>query len=240
MDNIKHFIFDIEGTVAPISFVFNILFPYSQKKLYSYLNQNPIDDHLFFQLSKEHSVDFKQNQFTLNLNKTSESIYNYLNYLISIDRKSTALKEIQGKIWKEGYENGDIKSILYEDTIKYFQFLISQDKSISIYSSGSILAQKLIFKYSNLGDLTNFISNYFDTGIGNKRDPQSYLNIAKELNSHTKNLCFFTDIKEEAIASKETNMIVYLLNRPENKPQNYFEVPNIENFNNLIINVGKY
>ncbi len=230
IEKYQFYLFDIEGTVAPISFVHKVLFPYSQKNLSSHLEKNPVSIDLYKRLEKEYSEDKKLQSYSKEFNPSPASLLEYLNFLIEVDRKSPVLKEIQGEIWKFGYESGEIQSIIFSDTLDFFRAIQNQKKEISIYSSGSILAQKLIFQYSILGDLTPFISNYFDTGVGAKRDEKSYQVILESLKANPKEVVFFTDIYEEALAASKSGISSYLLNREGNAPISQSEFKVIQDF----------
>jgi 2,3-diketo-5-methylthio-1-phosphopentane phosphatase len=71
------------------------------------------------------------------------------------DRKAQALKQLQGHMWKSAYANGTIKGHVYDDVVPAFDIWKSRGIQINIYSSGSISAQKLLFGYSDKGDLLN-------------------------------------------------------------------------------------
>lgn len=75
-----------------------------------------------------------------------------------MDRKSGILKEIQGRIWKSGYENGELKSSMFSDVPSFLKKIQASKKKSAVYSSGSIQAQKLIFEYSDFGNLTHFFT----------------------------------------------------------------------------------
>ncbi|WP_088294263.1 acireductone synthase, partial [Escherichia coli] len=79
------------------------------------------------------------------------------------DRKSTALKALQGIIWREGYVNGDFTGHLYPDVLPSLEKWKSQGIDLYVYSSGSVAAQKLLFGYSDEGDITHLFNGYFDT-----------------------------------------------------------------------------
>ena len=83
------------------------------------------------------------------------------------DRKSTALKSLQGRIWKGGFERGELKGTLFDDVPAALERWSSVGH-VAIYSSGSVAAQMLLFRHSNFGDLTALISGYFDTRTGPK------------------------------------------------------------------------
>ncbi len=227
---IKQFIFDIEGTTTPISFVHDILFPYSKNNLLNFLKENKISNSIFSNLKEENEKDVKLNLYSIPLENSVNSLFSYLEFLISIDRKNSGLKEIQGEIWKHGYETGELKSQIFPDTLDFFQFIQSQNKKINIYSSGSILAQKLIFKYSNLGVLSSYISNYFDTGVGHKRDFNSYSKISDMLNCNPNEIIFFTDVQEEADSALSIGIKSYILLRNGNSPIEKIKHPTLNTF----------
>ena len=217
----KAILLDIEGTTTPIDFVHKTLFPFASEKMREYVGQNfnNIEGEIA-QLKTEHAGDDSYPN-TKDFDKNSiESIVNYLQFLIKVDRKSTPLKSIQGKIWQKGYESGELKSEVFADVPPAFERWKSNDKTIAIYSSGSVLAQQLIFTYSNFGDLTSRIDNYFDTEIGHKRDVESYRSIALELSLKPSEIMFISDVVEELDAAKSADFNTILIIREGNKPLN--------------------
>lgn len=227
----KHCLFDIEGTIAPISFVHEVLFPYSKAKMRGYLEKETLSSAVWQSIQNEHAADLKNGSFQSNLDRNDiASIYNYIEFLIKSDRKNPGLKEIQGHIWQNGYESGEIRSTIFPDTVQFWNKLKTSFTGISIYSSGSILAQKLILKYSDQGDLTKYVSRYFDTGSGGKREKESYARIADDLGTESKYILFFTDILEEAEASSSAGMTAMVLDRPGNRPQNEHAFPVLHGF----------
>jgi enolase-phosphatase E1 len=235
LDSISACIFDIEGTTTPISFVHEILFPYSKKKLKQYLKTHYLEKSIQSDLIEENTSDLRKENYTESIldsfqNIDTNKLDSYLSFLISVDRKSKPLKEIQGKIWREGYESGELKSEIYSDVKIFFEKLKELDKKIYIYSSGSIEAQELIFKYSSLGNLSSYISGYFDTNIGGKKESDSYTKILNQIHLSSKEVVFFTDIKEEADAASQCNIKPYIMNRPGNKKQMPHSYDILDNF----------
>jgi len=213
----KTILLDIEGTTTPIDFVHKTLFPFSKERVGKFVAthfdalRNEID-----QLVDESSHD---NSYTVPVDPTEPgSVSTYLEFLIDQDRKSTPLKAIQGKIWKEGYESGDLVSDVFDDIPAAFERWKAQGKRIAIYSSGSVLAQQLLFAHTKQGDLTPMISEYFDTNVGAKREVESYRNIAKELDIPAANVLFVSDIVEELDAARSAGMNTALSIRPGNAP----------------------
>src|SRR5215213_1076389 len=222
---IKVILLDIEGTTTPIDFVHRTLFPFAFEKIGEYLERNfdsiqaEIDE-----LREEHERDFQNGLDIPLLHETTrenliKSLTNYLHFLIRNDRKSTPLKSLQGKIWQKGYESGELVSQVYDDVPPAFGRWKSQNKTIAIYSSGSRLAQRLLFKYTNHGDLTAFISNYFDTNTGHKREAESYRRIASTQSfPQVENFLFVSDIEAELDAAGEAGMQTVLSARAGNAP----------------------
>lgn len=217
-ESIKCFLLDIEGTTTPINFVHKTLFPYAKAKIGEFVEAhfgelaNEIE-----QLEKEYHKDFANQLYGRNFSADSaETVANYLKYLIEVDRKSTPLKTIQGKIWQTGYESGELVSEIFADVPQAFERWKTEGKTIAIFSSGSVLAQKLIFKHSNFGDLSGFISNYFDTNIGAKKQGESYVKIATTMNHPQKRVAFVSDVTAELDAAKVAGLCTFLSIREGN------------------------
>jgi enolase-phosphatase E1 len=197
---VQAILLDIEGTTTPIDFVHKTLFPYARARMAGFVQQNLAE--LKFEISQLEGEASNDGEYKNELRTDSaNSVADYLIYLVDNDRKSTPLKSIQGTIWQAGYENGDLVSTVYDDVPKAFERWKGDGKTIAIYSSGSVLAQQLIFKYSDHGDLTRFIDRYFDTNIGHKREPDSYTKIAAELELAAAEILFVSDISAELDAA---------------------------------------
>jgi enolase-phosphatase E1 len=229
----KVILLDIEGTTTAISFVEEILFPYAAKHVEQFLkdnwNGNDIQE-IVKDLRKENEVDVKNgmdgvvkilsldSDSGFSLEQVQESIILNILWQMKHNMKRTGLKAIQGKIWKIGFEKGHLLGQLFDDVPKAFEAFRSNGQIISIYSSGSVQAQKLLFKYSTAGDLSSYISDYFDTRIGAKIEGESYKSIARALNVDPSNILFFTDVVKEGIAGREGGVDVVIMIRPGNAP----------------------
>lgn len=211
----KAILLDVEGTTTPIDFVHQTLFPYAKARVAGFVQQN--FDALKFeigQLEKECDADLEyKSAFRA---ESANSVADYLKFLIDNDRKSTPLKSIQGMIWEAGYASGELVSKVYPDVGAAFKKWNEAEKSIAIYSSGSVLAQQMIFKYSDQGDLTRSIDRYFDTNVGHKREAASYEKIAAELELEPAEILFVSDIPAELDAAAAAGMKTALSLRPGN------------------------
>jgi enolase-phosphatase E1 len=144
-------------------------------------------------------------------------ILSYIYWLMDRDRKSTALKSLQGKIWKAGFESGELKGTLFADVPEAFARW-SKTGRVAIYSSGSVEAQKLLFRYSNFGDLTPLIAGYFDTRTGPKMESGSYAAIADAMSVAAGEILFFSDAARELDAARVAGCGTRLAVREGNPP----------------------
>lgn len=220
----KHLVLDIEGTLAPITFVKDVLFPYAFENASNYLTKEWANDNiksLVQDLYTQYLQDKTQNiDSTLPVFSSPDSIVDVVKYVqwnITKDRKLTPLKTLQGLIWKEGYESGSLLSDIYEDVPPVLQALSQAGVKISIYSSGSRQAQHLLFRYSNCGDLRQFLTAYFDTKVGYKQESTSYSEIALSLGVDSpSDILFVTDVLGEAKAAAAAGLSAVIAKRVGN------------------------
>ena len=200
---VKVILLDIEGTTTPADFVYQVLFPFARNHVREFLEEHPeVVRADIERLRADHQADRK-----CGLNPPDwveqpsgsrvESMVTYVHWLMEQDRKATALKSLQGKIWQRGYETGTLQSQVYQDVPRAFQRWRGQNRAISIYSSGSELAQKLLFAHTTEGDLTGYISSYFDTNVGPKTSAESYRRIATKLQVAGSEVLFVSDATAE-------------------------------------------
>jgi 2,3-diketo-5-methylthio-1-phosphopentane phosphatase len=212
---------DVEGTIAPISLVSEQLFPYARTHLADFLKQNlqrPEVQADLKLLAEENRAELSEESPTFGVEIRNElHARAYLLWLMDRDRKSTALKSLQGKVWKAGFESGALKGTLFADVPEALGRWAADGK-VAIYSSGSVEAQQLLFRYSTFGDLTPLISSYFDTRSGAKSDSASYAALAAELKVKTHEVLFFSDVVRELDAAREAGCATRLVMREGNAP----------------------
>lgn len=226
MARIRGVVLDIEGTTTPIAFVHDVLFSYARTHVKNYLATHADAENVrndIELLRAEHAADVRNGNQPPPLTTATDSVANYVNWLIDLDRKSTGLKSLQGKIWHDGYADGALRSQVFPDVAPAFARWRTKGVTISIFSSGSTLAQQLLFAHTEAGDLTSFISNYFDTSVGKKGDPESYRRIAEAIRLLPGELLFVSDVTTELAAANEAGMETALSLRPDNQPQEHAE-----------------
>lgn len=183
---IRHVLTDIEGTTTPIRFVHDVLFPYSAQKLPDFVR------------AQHDRPEVRECLWGMGV----ESAIEQLLALIKADTKDPSLKKLQGMVWRDGYESGAFTSIVYPDVAPALAAWKERGLQLGVYSSGSVEAQKLLFKHTNAGDLTPYFSAYFDTAVGAKQERLSYRTIAERLGLWASELLFLSDVAAELDAAK--------------------------------------
>ncbi len=201
MPKITHIVTDIEGTTSSISFVKEVLFPYSRANFTEFLS------------GVEGASQEVQRILTEVPGSSLNDKTNLLIQYIDEDRKFTPLKELQGLIWKHGYEQGHFKGHIYRDAYEELIKWQQAGLKLYVYSSGSVFAQKLIFGYTEFGDINYLFSGNYDTRIGAKIAKSSYENIIRDLAVAAGSVLFLSDMSGELDAAKAAGMQVIQLMR---------------------------
>jgi enolase-phosphatase E1 len=219
---------DVEGTTTPVAFVYEVLFPFVRLRVAEFLRRHQDSDEMradIVALKAEHDADVEAGRAPPewredSADSTRESAARYVHWLMDQDRKSTALKSLQGKVWEEGYARGELRGSVYRDVPPAFARWRTQGRRVYIFSSGSVLAQRLLFVHTADGDLTTYISGYFDTTTGPKSSAASYCSIAADIGAHAADVLFLSDSTAELDAAREAGMQTALCVRPGNpEPQ---------------------
>jgi enolase-phosphatase E1 len=212
---IRVVLLDIEGTTTPIAFVHDVLFPYARARTRTYLEDTPAADPTLNDavagLREEYARDAGRGE-PVPLWKSDtrreelESLSRYVHWLMDQDRKSTPLKLLQGKIWERGYSNGELKGEVYPDVPAALERWAGSGVGVGIFSSGSVLAQRLLFANTNAGDLTRLLRWHFDTAVGAKVEAASYRAIVDALNIPSVHVLFVSDVVKELDAARAAGL----------------------------------
>ncbi|ONI12711.1 hypothetical protein PRUPE_4G180000 [Prunus persica] len=223
-------VLDIEGTTTPISFVTDVLFPYARNNVGRHLSAT------YDTAETQDDIKLLRSQVQDDLEKgvvgsvpiplddvgkegVIAALVANVESMIKADRKITALKQLQGHIWRTGYEKKELEGVVFEDVPEALKKWHDSGIKVYIYSSGSRLAQRLIFGNSNYGDLREYLSGFFDTTVGNKRESSSYAEIVQSVGvDKPSQVLFVTDVFQEAVAAKEAGLEVIVSIRPGNGP----------------------
>src|SRR6185369_4007124 len=214
---------DIEGTTSSVSFVYDVMFPYVRKHLTFEVFANWLEPEYieaFHAIAKDAGHDsldawLKQHKLTReNPLRAAEVVCKEVTRQMDADVKATGLKQLQGLIWKSGFDSGELKAHVYDDVPPALAAWNSAGKDVRIYSSGSVQAQKLFFGHTIVGDLLSQFRGHYDTTIGGKKETPSYRKIAAEFQIPATEIVFLSDIIAELDAARAAGVQTALVVRP--------------------------
>lgn len=194
---------DIEGTTTPISFVHAVLFPYARQRLPDFLRRHADDPEVARQLGA-----------VARLAPGIEPLAALLAWMDE-DAKIGPLKALQGLVWHEGYADGSLRSQLYGDVAPALRRWHSAGIRLYVYSSGSVAAQRLLFRHAGDDNLEALFNGFFDTETGHKRDDASYTAIARAIGLPAAHIVFLSDVEAELDAAAASGMRVCQVVRPQ-------------------------
>lgn len=223
---IRAIVVDTAGTTTDLTFIQDVLFPYSVKALPDFLAQN------------QHNVLVENcicdtRDIALEPDADLARVTEILQQWVREDRKATPLKTLQGLIWKQGYAHDEFKGHIFPDFIEAVKRFSAQNLRIYSFSSGSVDAQKLLFSHSDGGDLTEMFNGHFDTRTGNKLDKQAYCNILNTISLSPKQVLFVSDVIEELKAADAAGMMTCQMVRDSKQRTGDFRT--ISSFDELVL-----
>jgi enolase-phosphatase E1 len=215
----KAVLVDIEGTTTPIAFVHETLFPFAQARLEqccARAGSSPGVTRALRRLREEHAAERRDGGSELLPFGDGSA---YARHLMQLDRKSTGLKALQGIIWEAGYRSGALRAPVFADVPEALERWEGAGIRLRVFSSGSVLAQKLLFAHTDHGDLTAYFEGYHDTTTGSKQEQRSYVAIADAFSLAAGEVLYLSDVVAELDAAGAAGMQTGLLDRPGNQPQ---------------------
>lgn len=206
MTAIRAVLTDIEGTTTPLAFVHEVLFPYARERLADFVAQHGDEPDVAAQLASARELG---NIPGADRDATVALLLKWMDE----DRKAGPLKELQGRIWRQGYEEGVLKGEVYPDAAASLRRWYAAGLRLFVYSSGSEEAQRLIFGCSTQGDLAQVFEGFFDTRIGAKLESVSYTAIANEAGLGAEDVLFLSDHPGEVEAARQAGMQAVRIDR---------------------------
>lgn len=212
---------DIEGTVGPIAFVTDVMFPFVLRELDGWLET--ASDEVVVDLATQYAYDRGVNslaewQLGLDLGYR-EALRTDTHRLMEGDEKTTGLKRLQGMVWEAGFRSGELRAEVYDDVPPHLEWCRTRNVRVRIYSSGSVAAQKLFFGHSVAGDLLPLVAGHDDTTTGPKKESRSYSAISEKFALPPGEVLFVSDVTAELDAARDAGMQTRLAIRPGNPPQ---------------------
>lgn len=195
-----------------IAFVHEVLFPYAEQHLDAYVAAHRAEPEVAQAMLEAARLA------NLDPGAGDGTVLAHLHAWIAEDRKATPLKTLQGLIWADGYESGELRGHVYPDAAAGLRRWHDAGLRLYVYSSGSVAAQQTLFGNSVHGDLTALLSGYFDTTTGPKRESASYAAIARAIALPPHGVVFLSDVDAELDAARAAGMQTVRLLRPADTP----------------------
>lgn len=217
---------DIEGTTGSIRFVHEVLFPYSRDRIGDFVARHRDEPAVRAELE---AVAREAGLAPDDLEGITATLVRW----IDEDRKATPLKALQGMIWKDGFESGELVAHIYPDAAARLREWHAAGHRIFVYSSGSIAAQRLYFAHTGEGDLSPLIEGHFDTTTGGKREADSYRAIAAQIGVAPADIVFLSDVEAEIEAAEAAGLRTVWLTR-DGRPEGATR-PSVESFDRITL-----
>jgi enolase-phosphatase E1 len=224
---VRAIVTDIEGTTTSLSFVKDVLFPFSARHLPGFVRAQGHRPEVRRLLDEGRRVAGQA--------LDDEGLVGVLLHWIETDQKLAPLKGLQGLIWEEGYRQGAFQGHVYEDAARCLREWHAQGLRLAVYSSGSVHAQRLIFGHTLFGDLTPLFTGFFDTRVGGKKESASYAAIVHELGLPAAEVLFLSDVREELDAARTAGLRTWCLVRGEGPPVDPGPHPVARKFDEILL-----
>ena len=189
---------DIEGTTSPLSFVREVLVPYTRQRMKAFIREHgddPTVSKLLEDVRRNLGRDLDDEQFAEQLLRWIEE-----------ERKLSALKTLQAMIWENGYRRDQFKGRVYEDAARNLRQWKERGLRVYGFSAGTVYAQKMLLSHSQYGDLSALFDDFFDTNVGAKDDPTAYQSIATSIQRSPSEVLCISDSREELDAARQVGM----------------------------------
>jgi enolase-phosphatase E1 len=214
---------DIEGTVSPLAYVHEVMFPFARAQAEPFLAAHAARPAVAAALAQL-AADAGQPSLAAwcpddpATPAGRSQLVAHIHALIDRDVKATGLKQLQGLIWEGGFRAGTLRAALFPDVAPALHRWKNAGRDLRIYSSGSVHAQRLFFAHTDAGDLTPLLAGYYDTTTGPKKSAASYTAIAAAAGVAPAEILFLSDVVEELDAARAAGLRTGLALRPGNRP----------------------
>ena len=200
---------DIEGTTTDPAFVTDTLFPYARAALPGWIATHADEARPHLEAARALAGEPGADE---------AATVALLQRWIDDDVKATPLKALQGRVWAQGYAAGAFRGHVHADAAAALRAWHAAGLRLYCYSSGSVEAQRLLFRHSDQGDLEPLFAGWFDTTTGPKRDAGSYAAIADAIGEAAAAIHFLSDTPDEIAAARAAGMAATLIDRTGSTP----------------------
>jgi enolase-phosphatase E1 len=197
---------DIEGTISSTVFVRETLFGCSSLNLPAFAAAHEYDPGVAAILEAAKKLSGWEDALAALIDRQDR------------DEKAPPLKAIQGLIWESGYASGAFRSPLFADALAGLRRWRLAGLPPYVYSSGSLKAQELFFRYNEAGDLRSPFAGHFNTAVGAKIDAASYARLAQAIGAPAQEILFLSDNIRELAAARDAGFQIAQVVKEQNRP----------------------
>lgn len=186
---------DIEGTVSDAGFTRDVLIPYAETHLGDWIRRHAdradVAEALtaLAEAAGEADIDV-------------ERLIQLAEFGLA-ERDSGPVAALCHLLWRDAYQAFELAGHVYDDAVATLQSWAEDHRSLFTYSVAPAEAQRLLFAYSEFGDISTLFSGFFDRRIGAKKNTDSYTTIAEALGEAPGALLFISDNGGELDAAKQ-------------------------------------
>ncbi len=219
VSDIRGVLFDIEGTISSIGFVYDVMFPFVLRELDDFLavsEDQPAVIAASEQIASDAGFSSLSDWCAASGNSPLQTIAEEVRRLMAADVKATGLKALQGQVWRSGFASGELVAHVFPDVVPALQAFRERQVDLRVYSSGSVGAQKLFFGHTECGNLLPYFSDHYDTTLGSKKEAASYHEISTYFRTPIDQLLFLSDVVAELDAARASGWRTGLCCRPGN------------------------
>lgn len=209
----------LEGPVSPVDYARNTLLRFAYRTLPQFLREHGGKEEVRWTIDllrqQRQNEDAAWADF-LKEGRDHEEQRNdaeYYRWLISQGRKSSALHSILDLIWHQGFLSGELCSEIFVDVPPALQRWRKLNLTIGSYSPISSATQELLFRYSEWGDLSNYISFFFDRHAGPYDNTQKYEYIVRELKCRPEEVLVVSTVASELEAAQAAGGVTAFVER---------------------------
>lgn len=200
-------IVDVEGTVSDAAFTRDVLIPYAEAHLGAWIQANAERPDVAEALNALAEAAGEPDVDVPRLIELAE--------FGLTERDSGPVAALCHLLWRDAYQAFELTGHVYDDAVATLQAWADDHRSLFTYSAAPSEAQRLLFAYSEFGDIADLFSGFFDRRLGSKKNADSYTAIAEALGESAGALLFISDTGGELDAAKKAGLQTCWLARDE-------------------------
>lgn len=211
----------VEGTTTPVTFTTEKLLPYMKENAKSYLESHFDEEECQSDLDalREQASAAGKDATVIpastedNKGAVIDAAVDVLTNMLDTGCKSGALSQIDAHMMREAYKTGLVQGELYADVVPALRMMLDNGRKAYTLSSTSAEAQKLLFGYSDKGNVSELFSGFFDSSMGARDDKETYSKVLETVGVKADEILYLTSRPAEARAAGEAGLRTMIVTR---------------------------